>query len=133
MDDNILGQRLKILRLRAGLTQTEFGQPFNLAKSTISQYESGKSRPDDELKKKIADYYNVSLDWLMGRTENKSFPPIQHSYEYRACYQTQEELEDMMQNMIQHIQELSYESKEDLKKYIQLLQLRDCYDKKHRK
>lgn len=64
--DNILGKRIKILRNENGLTQEEFGKPYNLKKSTISQYESGFSKPDDELKKRIANDFNVTLDWLMG-------------------------------------------------------------------
>lgn len=69
MNSNILGKRIKILRTEAGLTQEEFGKPYNLKKSTVSQYESGSSKPDDELKKRIANDYNVSLDWLMGLSE----------------------------------------------------------------
>lgn len=73
MKSNILGQRLKLLRQEAGLTQEEFGKPYNLRKSTISQYESGDSRPDDELKKQIALDYNVSLDWLMGISDIRNY------------------------------------------------------------
>ena len=74
MDNNILGKRIKILRTEKGLTQEEFGKPYNIKKSTVSQYESGSSKPDDELKKRIAKDYNVSLDWLMGlmNTRNTS-------------------------------------------------------------
>lgn len=79
MNDNILGKRLKILRTEKDLTQEEFGKPYNLKKSTVSQYESGSSKPDDELKKRIAKDYDISLDWLMGISnvrnpyKNKSF------------------------------------------------------------
>ncbi|MFL0197334.1 helix-turn-helix domain-containing protein [Clostridium sp. WILCCON 0269] len=67
--DNILGKRIRLLRTENGLTQEEFGKPYNLRKSTISQYESGFSKPDDELKKRIVNDFNVSLDWLMGLTD----------------------------------------------------------------
>ncbi|WP_366914675.1 helix-turn-helix transcriptional regulator, partial [Clostridium sp.] len=40
MESNILGKRLKILRVESGLTQEEFGVPYSLKKSTVSQYES---------------------------------------------------------------------------------------------
>lgn len=73
MELNILGNRIKILRLEANLTQEEFGKPYSLKKSTVSQYESGSSRPDDELKKRIAIDYNVSLDWLMGLTDIRKY------------------------------------------------------------
>ena len=72
MENNILGQRLKELRIENGLTQEEFGQPYNIKKSTVSQYESGASRPDDELKIRIASDYEVSLDWLMGFSDTRS-------------------------------------------------------------
>ncbi|MDQ0149157.1 helix-turn-helix domain-containing protein [Eubacterium multiforme] len=71
MDSNILGKRLKLLRTEAGLTQEEFGKKYALKKSTISQYESGFSRPDDELKKQIAIDYNVSIDWLLGLIDSR--------------------------------------------------------------
>lgn len=73
MEANILGNRIKILRLEANLTQEEFGKPYSLKKSTVSQYESGSSRPDDELKKRIALDYNVSLDWLMGLSDIRNY------------------------------------------------------------
>ena len=73
MELKILGNRIKILRLEANLTQEEFGKPYSLKKSTVSQYESGSSRPDDELKKRIALDYNVSLDWLMGLTDIRNY------------------------------------------------------------
>ena len=61
-----LANRIKELRTELDLTQEEFGKLFGIVKSTVSLYESGKSTPDDEIKKKIADYFNVSLDYLMG-------------------------------------------------------------------
>lgn len=73
METNILGNRIKTLRLETNLTQEEFGKPYSLKKSTVSQYESGSSRPDDELKKRIALDYNVSLDWLMGLVNVRTY------------------------------------------------------------
>lgn len=61
-----LANRIKELRTERGLTQEEFGKIFGIVKSTVSLYESGKSTPDDEIKKTIAKYLNVSLDYLMG-------------------------------------------------------------------
>jgi len=61
-----LAERIKQLRTENELTQEEFGKIFGIVKSTVSLYESGKSTPDDTLKRKIAEYFNVSLDYLMG-------------------------------------------------------------------
>jgi len=67
-----IGKRIKELRQNKNLTQEEFGKIFGIVKSTVSMYESGKSTPDDELKKKIANYFNVTLDYLMGVTDIKN-------------------------------------------------------------
>ena len=64
-----LAERIKQLRKEKDLTQEEFGKIFGIVKSTVSLYESNKSTPDDEIKKKIAEYFNVSLDYLMGASD----------------------------------------------------------------
>lgn len=61
-----LAERIKVLRTEKDLTQEEFGKIFGIVKSTVSLYEGSKSTPDDEIKKKMAEYFNVSLDYLMG-------------------------------------------------------------------
>ena len=66
-----LSDRIKELRNSANMTQDEFGQKFGVVKSTISLYESGKSTPNDEIKRKICEYFNVTLDYLDGRTDRK--------------------------------------------------------------
>ena len=66
-----LKDRLKNLRNEKGLNQEDFGKIFGLVKSTISMYENGHSTPDDELKKKFAKFFDVSLDYLMGESDIK--------------------------------------------------------------
>lgn len=61
-----LSDRIKSLRLSADMTQEEFGKKFGIVKSTVSLYESGKSTPNDQIKKQICDYFHVSLDYLLG-------------------------------------------------------------------
>lgn len=61
-----LAERIKVLRTEKDLTQEEFGKIFGIVKSTVSLYEGNKSTPDDEIKKKMAEYFNVTLDYLMG-------------------------------------------------------------------
>lgn len=64
-----LSERIKQLRKEKDLTQEEFGKIFGIVKSTVSLYENNKSTPDDEIKKKIAEYFDVSLDYLMGNSD----------------------------------------------------------------
>ena len=61
-----LSERIKMLRTTAGMTQEEFGKIFGIVKSTVSLYESGKSCPNDQIKLKICEYFNVPMDFLIG-------------------------------------------------------------------
>lgn len=58
--------RLRDLRREKNLTGTELGKIFNLKKTTISSWENGKSYPEVETLLKLAKYFDVSLDYLMG-------------------------------------------------------------------
>lgn len=64
----MLGDRLKKLRLNNGLKQSDLLKKFNLSSARYSQYENDKRVPDYELLIKFADFYNVSIDYLLGRT-----------------------------------------------------------------
>ena len=72
MDNNIIGKRIKKLRENKNLNQLEFSKILNISNTTLSQYEAGNRTPSDEIKEKVADYFNVSVDYLLGRTEKYS-------------------------------------------------------------
>jgi len=69
-----LGVRIKTLRQGKGMTQAQLGACFNLAESTISLYESGKRSPDYEILCKLAHYFQVSIDYLLGHVEERRSP-----------------------------------------------------------
>lgn len=58
---------LKKLREEKGLSQTELSEAIKMNKMTYNNYENGKREPNIETLKLLADYYNVSLDYLVGR------------------------------------------------------------------
>lgn len=62
---------IKNLRKQINKTQEEVAKNLNLQKQTFQNYELGKRKPDIETLIKIADYFNVSLDYLCGR-QNKN-------------------------------------------------------------
>ncbi|WP_035462242.1 helix-turn-helix domain-containing protein [Alicyclobacillus macrosporangiidus] len=66
----MFGKRLRYLRQQKHLTMKELGQIFGLAESTISGYENGIRSPDIELLPKFADFFGVSVDYLLGRTDD---------------------------------------------------------------
>lgn len=66
----MLKERLVILRTNKGLSQYELAKVLSLSRGQISNYELGTRQPDYETLAKIADYFNVSTDYLLGRTDD---------------------------------------------------------------
>lgn len=62
-----LGDRIRELRKDKHITQRELADKLHVAYSTMSQYESGARVPSDEIKKRMADVFGVSVDYLIGR------------------------------------------------------------------
>ena len=68
--ENILGKRIESERIRLGLNQIELAKKLNLSSSaSISQYESGDRVPSDDIKLKMCELFNCSLDYLMGKSD----------------------------------------------------------------
>lgn len=65
----------KRLRISSGLTQSEIAQRIGISRSTIGMYETGAREPDFETLEKIADFFNVDTDYLLGRTDRTSILP----------------------------------------------------------
>lgn len=63
-----LGEKIKKLRIERGYTLKQLGEMLNLGESTISMYETGKRNPDYDTLTKIAEIFNVTTDYLLGRT-----------------------------------------------------------------
>lgn len=58
--------QIKSLRKAKKITQKQLGDVLGVAESTISMYESGNRQPDVDTMRKIADYFNVTIDYLIG-------------------------------------------------------------------
>lgn len=58
--------------LRGSLTQEEVAKKLGLSRARYSHYENGRSEPDNHTLEKLADFYNVSIDYLLGRTNKKN-------------------------------------------------------------
>ena len=65
----------KRLRISSGLTQTEFAEKIGISRSTIGMYETGAREPDFEILERIADFFNVDIDYLLGRTDKTALLP----------------------------------------------------------
>ena len=67
-----LGERLKELREEKGLLGKDLAKAFNVESATITNWEKGNRCPKDDTLIKLADFFDCSLDYLLGRTDNKS-------------------------------------------------------------
>lgn len=67
------GDRLSELRKDKGLTQDGLGEIIQKGKGSVSRYEKGDRLPDAETLKRLADFFHVSVDYLLGRTK---FPKV---------------------------------------------------------
>jgi len=63
--------RLAELRKKQKISQKKLGSIIGAAQNTICNWENGSREPDNEMLNKLADYFNVSVDYLLGRVAPK--------------------------------------------------------------
>lgn len=100
---NIFSERLK--DLRGDRNQADVAQDIGISRGALSYYESGERKPDIEILEKIANYYHVSCDYLIGKTSVK---------ELNIEYQLIENITGLNSTAINTLAELCRQSK---KKY----------------
>ena len=65
----MLNKRIKELRLSHGLNQVNFAKKLSVTKQTVSNWENNNIQPSVDMLVKIADYFSVSTDYLLGRDD----------------------------------------------------------------
>lgn len=70
MDRKIFSQRLKELRTSNSLTMVDIADALHINKTSVFTWESTKTIPSTEKLIELADYFNVSLDYLVGRSDD---------------------------------------------------------------
>lgn len=61
-------KNLKKLRMEKGLSQAAFARQIHASQNTISQWEKGIRQPNNDILQKLAEFFGVSIDYLLGRT-----------------------------------------------------------------
>lgn len=74
----MLGKRLAELRKARKQTQASISKLLGIHRGTYANYEAQKREPDNETLQKLADFFGVSIDYLLGRTDDPKAP-----YDYR--------------------------------------------------
>lgn len=117
---SVFSERLKECRKKSGKLQDEVAAGLGIKKNTYSTYETGRSSPALEFIPEIADYFGVSADYLLGRTDNpepESEPEIDT-----------EDIEVLAASSAIPINEWSDEKKRELLKYAKYLNSLDDND-----
>lgn len=63
--------KLKLLRKEQNLTQEELAKVLNYTRTAVSGYESGRNEPSYDVLKTLSEYFDVSIDYLLGKTEDR--------------------------------------------------------------
>jgi len=74
--------RIKELRNKTGLRQEDLAKELNIAQNTLSYWESGKTEPSGEALIKLADFFNVTVDYLLGRQKSVQHVNDDEALEY---------------------------------------------------
>ncbi len=71
----VFGETLKSLREELGITQSGLARILNVSRSSVANYEAGVREPDIACIKDMADFFKVSVDYLLGRSSIKFCGP----------------------------------------------------------
>ena len=100
--------RMKLLREQHNLSQTDLARILNISRQSYNFYENEKRDPDTEMLIRIADFFNVSLDYLLGRTNDPS--PL-----------TQEKTPSYQEEVIQELEDITPEMASEVRQFISYL------------
>lgn len=101
-DKKLIGNRIKFERTNINLTQEDLALKLGLNnKSSISQYEKGDAIPSDDIKLKMCQLFNCSLDYLLGKSnirnpEDKIKQEFEYAYHKEMEGLTEEEIADAL-------------------------------------
>ncbi|QZY56675.1 helix-turn-helix domain-containing protein [Crassaminicella profunda] len=97
------GERLKTIREEKKITREELANKLNISYSAVSKYETNVRFPDKETLKKITNFLDVSVDYLLGRTKIKNA----HSHENKIQTKAYHHLDNygLPKEAIQQIEE----------------------------
>ena len=63
--------RIKELRTEKGILQTELAKHLKIGQATISNWETGRSEPDQDALKELSKFFGASIDYILGNTDTK--------------------------------------------------------------
>lgn len=93
-----IGQRIAHLRERRGLSQAALAKDLNIGQSTLAMWETDKRGLKDEVIIQIAEYFDVSTDYLLGRTSKKEYYELNDKDERDIANDLEKMINDLSAN-----------------------------------
>ena len=112
---SLLPERLRELRKSFGYTQQQVADDLQISRKPLSNYELGIREPNIDMLQTLAEYYLVSVDFIIGASS------VENPRTYYPAF---------VVNLMNDSKYLSQESIADLEKYVELLKLRDDVNNK---
>lgn len=119
---DLFKQRLKELRGKYNMTQQDLANQLGIVRTAIANYETGRTSPDSETLSLIANIFNTSTDYLLGRTDIKE--PIENI----VSEKTHNNSNNKESIDAEDISNLSSESKAKIHDYIKLIKFYEDND-----
>lgn len=118
-----LGQRLADLRREKGFSQLQLARILNMGQSTIAMYERDKRSPDNKTLERLADFFDVSVDYLLCLTDIRERPGTKQQALPQAKQEALDKLVQVMHDpkvseLISRLPDLTQEEKESLVEYM---------------
>ena len=73
---NTFGNELRKLRTERGMTQVELAAALDISRSAVGMYEHGERQPEFELLEKIADFFQVDMNTVFGKTDTELYTEV---------------------------------------------------------
>lgn len=123
--DKMFSSRLRFLRERNGLLQKEAAEKLNIGQVTYNRYEKGEREPDINTLKKLAEFFNVTTDYLLGNdietAKQEITDAVSDDPELRAFWDELKEREDL-QILCKQTKSLSPSTIKRVIKYIKMVE-----------
>jgi len=119
----MFGKRLKMLREEKEMSQDDLGRVLNVTQQTVNNYENAKRAPNLEMLCKIADFFEVSKDYLLEQSDDFRFQPklnILSLFNFKSI-----EITAKKEQRIKKLLELSEDSQVDVEKIIDIFAQKD--------
>lgn len=116
----MLGEKIKKLRIKNHIKQEDICNYFKVARGTVSMWETNKREPDIATLKKLANYFNVSIDYLVENETDTTKIQLQPQYteQQKNCIDMLMQLTQKQLDRVEAYLTAQIDAKEEIKKEI---------------